>query len=104
MRKPVEVFALPARSVIKVGHRTAGEGLSAGAADVAIRSGAHDLATLALVAGAIFFTVLFVGFAYEWKTGALDWVKSIRAQHDLKRRQAFPASTKSTPQESILSA
>lgn len=83
---------------------SAGEVLSAGAADEAIRNGAHDLATLALVAGAIFFTVLFVGFAYEWKTGALDWVKSIRTQHDLKRRQAFPASTKSTPQESILSA
>lgn len=64
----------------------------------------YGLATLALVEGSIFFAVLFVGFAYIWKIGALDWVKSIRTQHDLKRRQAFPVATKSTPQESILSA
>jgi NADH-quinone oxidoreductase subunit A len=77
--------------------------LDASAAEAAIRSNAHDLATLALVAGAIFFTVLFVGFAYEWKTGALDWVTSIRAQHETKRTQSFSAATKSTPQESVLS-
>ena len=74
------------------------------AAEANVRSGAKQLATLALVAGSIFFAVLFVGFAYEWKTGALDWVRAIRAQHDLKRRQAFPIAEKRSPQESVLSA
>ena len=64
----------------------------------------YGLATLALVEGAIFFFILFVGFAYEWKTGALDWVKSIRAQHEVKRRVVTPSTSKSTPQESVLSA
>lgn len=77
---------------------------TASEAEAAVRTGAHDLALLALVAGTIFFAVLFVGFAYEWKTGALDWVKSIRAQHELKRRQSVISPTKSTPQESVLSA
>ena len=75
-------------------------------ANDAVRKGATDLATLALVAGLIFFAVLFVGFAYDWKTGALDWVRAIRSQHHLPRRWAptgAPA-TKSTPQESVLSA
>ena len=27
-----------------------------------------------------FFAVLFVGFAYEWKTGAFDWVRAVTAQ------------------------
>ena len=81
-----------------------GSQLGAGAAEEVIRANAHDLATLALVAGAIFFTVLFVGFAYEWKTGALDWVKSIRAQHETRRSNSVVPTNKSTPQESILSA
>ena len=25
----------------------------------------------------LFFVVLFVGFAYEWKTGAFDWVRAV---------------------------
>jgi NADH-quinone oxidoreductase subunit A len=69
-----------------------------------VLEGAAQLATLALVAGLIFFAVLFVGFAYEWKTGALDWVRAIRAQHDLARRDKFQRGGKSTPQESVLSA
>lgn len=64
----------------------------------------YGLATLALVEGAVFFAILFVGFAYEWKVGALDWVKSIRAQSDLKRRSSLPSTNKTSPQESILSA
>lgn len=64
----------------------------------------HNLATLALVAGATFFTVLFVGFAYEWKTGALDWVKSIRAQKATKRGPTISIEKKPTPQSSVLSA
>ncbi len=63
----------------------------------------YGLATLALVEGAIFFTVLFVGFAYEWRVGALDWVKSIRAQNDVRRKNAISPS-KSSSQTSVLSA
>ena len=63
----------------------------------------YGLATLALVEGAVFFAILFVGFAYEWKVGALDWVKSIRTQDEIRRRNAIPVSTKSNPQESVLS-
>jgi len=78
---------------------------NASAADAAVRQGASDLATLALIAGSIFFAVLLVGFAYEWKTGALDWVRAIRSQHELPRRRPSTLSApKSTPQESVLSA
>jgi len=64
----------------------------------------HNLATLALVAGSMFFAVLFVGFAYEWKTGALDWVKSIRGQKATKGGPTISIETKPTPQSSVLSA
>ena len=71
----------------------------------AVQKGASDLATLALIAGSIFFAVLLVGFAYEWKTGALDWVRAIRSQHELPRhRPSTLSAPKSTPQESVLSA
>ena len=74
-------------------------------AEAAVRANAHDLATLALVAGAIFFSVLFVGFAYEWRTGALDWVKSIRTQNAIRRTATLPsqAENQSKPQSSVLS-
>ena len=73
-------------------------------ADGQIRNGARKLASLALVTGVIFFSVLFVGFAYEWKTGALDWVRAIRAQHQITSRSGVPTPTKSRPQGSVLSA
>ena len=63
----------------------------------------YGLATLALVEGAIFFTVLLIGFAYEWRVGALDWVKSIRAQNEVRRHNPITAS-KTTSQTSVLSA
>lgn len=81
-----------------------GEILSPVLAEEAVRANAHDLATLALVAGAIFFSVLFVGFAYEWKTGALDWVKSIRAQNAVRRGVSVPVENRASPQSSVLSA
>lgn len=64
----------------------------------------YDLATLALVAGGLFFSVLFIGFAYEWKTGALDWVKSIRAQNEARRKPTLSIENKGSPQTSVLSA
>ena len=65
----------------------------------------YGLATLALVEGAIFFTILFVGFAYIWRIGSLDWVKSIRTQNEIRKR-ARPVTPprESKPQGSVLSA
>ena len=33
-----------------------------------------------------FFVVLFVGFAYEWKTGAFDWVRAVTGPRVMKER------------------
>ncbi|MGE8397318.1 MAG: NADH-quinone oxidoreductase subunit A, partial [Comamonas sp.] len=33
----------------------------------------QDVGTTGFIAVLIFLTVLVVGFAYEWKKGALDW-------------------------------
>jgi hypothetical protein len=46
--------------------------------------------------------VLLVGFAYEWRTGALDWVRAVTNSPPaaIERR----ASRSSNPQESVLSA
>ena len=33
-----------------------------------------------------FFVVLFVGFAYEWKTGAFDWVRAVAGPRVAKER------------------
>ena len=34
-----------------------------------------------------FFLVLFVGFAYEWKTGAFDWVRAVTRPRTLEEQQ-----------------
>lgn len=41
---------------------------------------AYSLAWLAFVDIAVFFGVLLVGFAYLWKRGDLDWVRSVAAE------------------------
>ena len=46
----------------------------------------------------LFFVVLLVGFAYEWKTGSLDWVKAVSRQRALERGPPAIAA------ESVLSA
>ena len=42
-----------------------------------------ELAWIAFADIAIFFGVLLVGFAYLWKRGDLDWVRSVAAQSEL---------------------
>ena len=53
----------------------------AGSDDVAasqgIKAGAQQLALFSAGAMSIFFVVRLVGFAYEWKTGAFDWVRAV---------------------------
>ncbi len=47
------------------------------------RTAAKSLAWLAFADILFFFGVLLVGFAYLWKRGDLDWVRSTAAQIDL---------------------
>lgn len=42
--------------------------------------GARTLAWIALVDIALFFGILLVGFAYLWKRGDLEWVRSVSAE------------------------
>lgn len=45
-----------------------------------------------------FFFVLFVGFAYEWKTGAFDWVRAVT------RTRGSPGATTEDKTELLLSS
>jgi NADH-quinone oxidoreductase subunit A len=42
-----------------------------------IRRAASQFVWYTLAAIMVFFLILFVGFAYEWKTGAFDWVRAV---------------------------
>jgi len=42
-----------------------------------LRDGSWTLVRLAAVSMCVFFFVLLLGFAYEWKTGAMDWVRAV---------------------------
>jgi NADH-quinone oxidoreductase subunit A len=58
----------------------------------AIDAGAmHDLAWLAFADIMVFFAVLLVGFAYLWRRGDLEWVRSTAGQHDPAVGAAVPA-------------
>lgn len=43
-------------------------------------NGARSLAWIALIDIALFFGILLVGFAYLWKRGDLEWVRSVSAE------------------------
>ena len=47
------------------------------AAEQEIRQTASQFVWYTLSAIMVFFLILFVGFAYEWKTGAFDWVRAL---------------------------
>lgn len=49
-----------------------------------LQDDARRLAVLTFAAINAFFFVLLVGFAYEWKTGAFDWVRAVTRE----RREA----------------
>ena len=46
---------------------------------VALRETAQEIALTSLADIGVFFAVLMVGFAYVWKRGDLDWVRSTRS-------------------------
>ena len=66
-------------------------------------AGLDQMVMFSVVAILVFFSVLLVGFAYEWRTGALDWVRAVAKPGQASPAER-PAPRKSTPQESVLSA
>lgn len=50
----------------------------------ALRADARQLGWLAFAAINVFFAVLLIGFAYEWKTGAFDWVRAVSKERALR--------------------
>lgn len=42
-----------------------------------IRAGAQRFMVFSALAMGVFFVVLLIGFAYEWKSGAFDWVRAV---------------------------
>lgn len=48
---------------------------------------AHSFALLAFCDILVFFGVLMVGFAYLWKRGDINWVRSTTAERDLEKPQ-----------------
>jgi NADH-quinone oxidoreductase subunit A len=69
-------------------------GTDLAAASSEIRSGAQRFALFAALAMGVFFAVLLIGFAYEWKSGAFDWVRAVtherNQQETLKRMPMDP--------------
>jgi len=51
---------------------------------------AHEFSWLALVDVLVFFGVLLVGFAYLWRRGDIDWVRSVRAEQAAEAATGAP--------------
>jgi NADH-quinone oxidoreductase subunit A len=54
-------------------------------ATLEIKEGSWRFAAFASAAMGVFFVVLLVGYAYEWRTGAYDWVRALTQE---KRAEA----------------
>ena len=57
---------------------------------------AAQLSWVAFVDILIFFGVLLVGFAYLWKRGDIDWVRSTRAEHLVPAPPSGPSEPEET--------
>lgn len=66
-------------------------------------AGLDQIVQFSFVAIGFFFIVLLVGFAYEWRTGALDWIRAMTPP-SVKLAIDRPAASRGGPQESVLSA
>lgn len=53
-----------------------------------IKNGGERLLWLATVEVLVFFAILLIAFAYEWKLGALDWVRAITEEFREKNAPA----------------
>jgi len=52
---------------------------------------ARRMALISFADIGVFFAVLMVGFAYVWKRGDLDWVRSVKRQDKLPVHRPPPA-------------
>lgn len=80
---------------------------SPAAARAAVASSARTLAAASMWDIGVFFAVLMVGFAYVWKRGDLDWVRSVQSQKGQVVERAPPTERlepRSRVAGSILSA
>jgi NADH-quinone oxidoreductase subunit A len=59
----------------------------------------RGLSGFALVEGAIFAGVLFLGLIYVWAKGDIDWVKSLSAQPGVVRRHGVAPAMPEGPRE-----
>ena len=59
-------------------------------ATAAFRADAKQLAWATFWAINVFFFILLVGFAYEWKTGAFDWVRAVSRERAAEVPRAPP--------------
>lgn len=78
-------------------------GLTGSEATRKMRDGGRQLLQLSIAAVSFFFVVLFVGFAYEWRSGALDWVRAT-SSHRGPPPVGRSVVARRTNQESVLSA
>lgn len=67
-----------------------------------VHQGGRQLAWVTIVDIAIFFAVLMVGFAYVWKRGDLNWVRTLARERAAHRGDRL--STEPAPSEAALSA
>lgn len=65
-------------------------GSDAAAAADDLRRGASRLALYTAGAMGVFFLVLLIGFAYEWKSGAFDWVRAVTHERSMQSPQRMP--------------
>src|SRR5205085_2466150 len=79
-RMESELFALEDRSNRLAKLRAQGPGSTREAMVTRTRGTFNSFAWLAFVDVLVFFAVLLVGFAYLWRRGDLDWVRSTAAQ------------------------
>ncbi|MCA9259330.1 MAG: NADH-quinone oxidoreductase subunit A [Planctomycetales bacterium] len=66
-----------------------------------LRAAARRFTWATFAAINVFFVVLLIGFAYEWRTGSLDWVKALSRQRAMRPARAAETSPARTP---VLSA
>jgi NADH-quinone oxidoreductase subunit A len=61
-----------------------------------IKLGAQRFVLFSAAAMGVFFVVLLIGFAYEWKSGAFDWVRAVTNERSL------PGTPKHIPLDPIM--
>lgn len=59
--------------------------------------GLDRLVWLAALGAGLFFVILLIGLAYEWATGALDWVRALTSERRASIRRGTAQPTGATP-------